>query len=880
MTVRVTTLKGGGAGRYYTHHLPSYYLDGNEPPGRWWGRAGAELGLAGEICPEAFQALLDGQHPLSGDHLGRRMGEGAVRGFDATFSAPKSVSVLFGLGDETIRGQVVEAHEAAVNAVLGWVEDHAHTRLRVHGHMVCVDAEGIVVGVFRQHTSRRLDPQLHTHAVIANRVLAPDGRWLTLDARTIKMDQRTLSALYHVGLRAELTRRLGVGWVEPKHGIAEIADMPVEVLAEFSQRTTDIEERLEVKLARFRADLGRDPTTEERWRLEREAVTDSRPAKRHGLTTEDLQREWQERVRELGFDPAHLVQSTVGSHRSRATVDTVEMIRQAAETIADGQSSWRPAELLRELAVAFPATAGADAGELLAWLESVSDRVVAEQCVDLRPPGPTGTPVRRDGRPITEAATERRLTTQTILDQEGKLITWVERRLTEPSSRGRVDGRGLDAGQEEVAACVAGYRGLELVQGPAGAGKTTALAVAVASLRRQGRAVFGVAPTAAAAQVLATETGLAADTLDKLLVEHSLSERQPGLGYDLPGGATVIVDEAGTVATPALARLADLAESKNWRVVLVGDPRQFAAVGRGGMFANLVNEHGSVELDQVHRFRHDWERRASLQLRKGQPEGLIEYDQRGRLHGGTTSGMELEIIDAWQAARSRGETVALMANSNQAVDRLNRLAQMNRLLTGEISFRMGGVLRVGGQVICVGDDVVTRRNERTLRTDQGVTVKNRHHWTVDVIHPDGSITATGETGTIRLPADYVATHLRLGYAETSHATQGRTVDTALLLVDSPTDLAGIYTPMTRGRETNHAYAVTEDNQTPVDVLTQAVSRQWIDQPATSHTQPDPVSPGVRGRSKEEEIEQLMDHARRSIEKRRQQDRGLGGRSLP
>ncbi len=114
-----------GAGRYYTHHLPSYYLDGDEPPGRWWGRAAGELGLEGEITPEAFHALLDGQHPLSGAHLGRRMGEAAVRGFDATFSAPKSVSVLFGIGDESIRNDVVEAHEAAVNAVLGWVQDHA-----------------------------------------------------------------------------------------------------------------------------------------------------------------------------------------------------------------------------------------------------------------------------------------------------------------------------------------------------------------------------------------------------------------------------------------------------------------------------------------------------------------------------------------------------------------------------------------------------------------------------------------------------------------------------------------------------------------------------------------------------------------------------------
>jgi hypothetical protein len=112
-------------------------------------------------------------------------------------------------------------------------------------------------------------------------------------------------------------------------------------------------------------------------------------------------------------------------------------------------------------------------------------------------------------------------------------------------------------------------------------------------------------------------------------------------------------------------------------------------------------------------------------------------------------------------------------------------------------------------------------------------VKNRDHWTVRAIHPDRSITVTGPSGTIRLPADYTTKHLTLGYAETSHASQGRTVDNALLLVDAPSDLAGIYTPMTRGREGNHAYVVIEDNQTAVDVLTKAMSRDWIDQPAVA-----------------------------------------------
>ncbi|MCH8130628.1 MAG: AAA family ATPase, partial [Acidobacteria bacterium] len=260
-----------------------------------------------------------------------------------------------------------------------------------------------------------------------------------------------------------------------------------------------------------------------------------------------------------------------------------------------------------------------------------------------------------------------------------------------------------------------------------------------------------------------------------------------------------------------------------------GDPRQFSAVGRGGMFAHLVDSYGAIELDQVHRFRHRWERTASLRLRGGDPTVLGEYEQRGRIHGGTQDEMEADIINAWHQARRYGETVALMANNTDTVARLNRLAQHTRITSGELDVATGRP--VGEQWMLVGDEVVTRRNNRTLRTSQGLMVKNRDHWTLTTIHPDTSISLTGRTGTIRLPATYVAEHVQLGYAQTSHATQGRTVDTALLLIDTPTDSRGVYTPMTRGRDSNHAFVVTEDNQTALDVLTRAVTRDWIDQPA-------------------------------------------------
>jgi hypothetical protein len=692
-----------------------------------------------------------------------------------------------------------------------------------------------VVGVFRQHTSRRLDPQLHTHAVIANRVRGPDGRWLALDARPIICDQRTLSALYHAANRAELTRRLGVGWETPENGIAEIVGVPEAIRTEFSRRTSDIERSLGERLERFRDNLDREPSRRERWRLEREAVLVSRPGKPRSPTLTELREEWRQRVEALGLDPSRLVERMLRHQRRLQGIDRHDAERitsQGMEALIQRQSSWRPTELVRELAAAIPTTVTADAKELTGFLETLADGVARTRCADISRPVPDGVPLRRDGRPVTEAAVDQALTTQPILDEEEYLVAWARRRLAVDLDRARRQFRsveGLSPGQAEAVAAVTGPRRLELIVGPAGAGKTTTLATAVSGLNGRGRNVFGVAPTAAAAEVLATETGMAADTLDKLLTEHTLSTRPAHSEYDLPAGTTVIVDEAGTADTPNLAELARLADEHHWRVILVGDPRQFTAVGRGGMFAHLVERFGAVELDQVHRFGHRWEGEASLRLRSGDPGVLTEYERHGRIHNGPFEQMEKDVMTTWKEARDPGGKVALMANTTETVRRLNQLAQQARIDTGELDPSQRG-LRVGDQKLLVGDKVVTRRNDRRLRTHLGIMVKNRNHWTITTIHGDGSITVTGTTGKIRLPTNYVASDVELGYAETSHATQGRTVDTALLLIDRPTDSRGVYTPMTRGRETNHVYVVT-DNQTALDVLTRALSRDWIDQPA-------------------------------------------------
>ena len=534
VTVRVTTLRGAAAGAYYVEALPSYYLDADEPRGVWLGRAAGMLGLSGEVADEAFLAVMAGMDPARPDrYLGRAYGVGSVRGFDVTCSAPKSVSTLFALGTPSVRQHVLAAHDAAVAAVVQWIEGHAHTRYRIGGEVAVLDAAGIAAAVFRQHTSRALDPQVHSHVVIPNRVKSPDGRWLALDARLIKHDQRSLSAMYHAGVRAELTARLGVSWEQPVNGIAEIADIPTEVLEEFSARTADVRRRIDAKLDRFHDTMGREPTPRERWRLEREAVVDSRPVKDHAVNAAVLHTDWAERVRTIGYDPTRVVTNAIGQVQGANRIDPDEAARVvgiAIRGLQDRQSSWRPTEPHREIAAAIPTRTAATASSVVAWIERTATDA-QERCVELSAPVPDGVMLRHDGRPVTESVLDRALTTTAILIQEANVLHWAERRLATPRGA-RPDApsralRPLTVAQAEAASAVAGYDDLVLIVGPAGTGKTTALTPAVEQLHADGRVVFGVAPSATAAAVLTEETGVDADTIDKLLIEYRLPPPPP-----------------------------------------------------------------------------------------------------------------------------------------------------------------------------------------------------------------------------------------------------------------------------------------------------------------------------------------------------------------
>jgi hypothetical protein len=326
------------------------------------------------------------------------------------------------------------------------------------------------------------------------------------------------------------------------------------------------------------------------------------------------------------------------------------------------------------------------------------------------------------------------------------------------------------------------------------------------------------------------------DTVAKLLHQWDHPHGPPVERYRLRVGTTVLVDEAGMVGTATLGRLVDLAHRQRWRLVLVGDPRQLAAVGRGGLFAELCTTGRVHELARIHRFGEPWEAAASLQLRAGRVTVLKAYQAHDRITPGPLDEHLHQLAHAWFTHTAAGRTVAVMAATNDHVDRINDAIHRVRIRAGQLD-EATAVPIAGGERACRREIVVTRRNERQLLTSAGEPVRNRDQWTVAATHGDGSLTVTRSAGhgTILLPAWYVSEHVRLGYAATVHGTQGDTVDVALTLVSNATTHPGLYVAMTRGRDHNHMHVIT-DTREPAeahDVVEAALVRQRSDVPAVT-----------------------------------------------
>ena len=816
-----------------------------------------------EVGRSTFQAVngrtaADDQELTS--HITRQSRRPAqpVAGFDVTFTPVKSVSTLWAIAPREVAEVVEEAHDAAVNHALGWLEQEvAHTRRGAQG-LRQAEVTGIVAAAFTHRDSRNGDPNLHTHVAIANKVQArSDGAWLSLDGAALYRAMVTVSEHYNSHLEAELIERLGVDFiaVEPERSdrrpIREVVGLPPELLQAWSSRRAQITAAADELARDFQERNGRAPSPTEMIQLAQQANLATRQAKHEPRSLAEQRALWRAQAAAvLGSeaDVAGVADAACGTPPAGDTGRAVDpdVLRRVAGTVtavvARSRARWQPthvmAEAYRQLRELELPTDAIDSA-----VRSVTDQVVAAS-VPLTRADEVEVPdqLRRgDGTSVYEPKHTRLYTTAAVIDAEKTIVELALRqdgRTVSETSMGlalleaEANGHPLNQGQVEmVRALSQSGRRVQLAIAPAGSGKTTAMHTLARAWTDSGGTIIGLAPSAVAADELraAVPDGVV-DTLAQLAFALDPAAA-PGRSHPMPDwaagideGTLVLVDEAGMAGTLELAAVIGYVTDRGGSVRLIGDDRQLAAVGAGGVLRDIQEAAGVLTLTELMRFHDDAEAAATLAVRDGDAAAVGFYLDRGRVHD--AGDPAADIIDAWTGDVAAGRTALMVAVTRDAAAGLNERARARRIEQGVVDPAGPSATLRSGLPAAVGDDVLTRRNDRRNRLSVTDFVKNGDRWTVTDVAAGGALKVRhqGSGKLTWLAADYVQRHVDHAYAVTIHAAQGSTVDVSRILVDGSEDRQALYVALSRGRLANHVHLRTAGTGDPHNVIRPEVTR--------------------------------------------------------
>ncbi len=693
-----------------------------------------------------------------------------------------------------------------------------------------------------------------------------------------------------------------------KRMIREVVGVPEELLAVWSKRRALIDVRRAALAATFQAEHGRPPTPVEAVKLAQQATLETRDAKHEPRSEAQQRATWRAEATDLlgSTDRVdRLVQSvlaapeTVGKDATGAGVSGIPatvldgLVADTRRVIEANRSTWQVwhvrSEAERQVRTHAPVSLLA-AGNVDALVDQIVAQVLhPSQSVPLTRPdrvhATIGSPAplrRRNGESVYDLAGFQTYTSATVLADERFLVDAARRLDGRAVGHSDVDlallesvanGLNLNTAQAHLVRQMAtsGAR-VQLAMAPAGSGKTTAMSALTAAWTHSGGTVLGLAPSAVAAGVLREETGTHADTLAKLVwhLQHRALGPMPAWAETVDEKTLIVVDEAGMAATGDLAAVTRFALERGASVRLVGDDRQLAAIAGGGVLRDIQASVGAVTLTELVRFRDQAEAAAGLAIRTGDTTGFGFYIDNDRVHVGDLTTVTNNAYQAWTADRAAGLDSIMLAPTRDLATELNIRARTDRLAAldqdrsqdqarpGLLRRRDGRpdtreVQLANGSAASLGDTVITRRNERSLRTTGTDFVKNGDRWTVTTAHTQGQDAGAldvvhNHTGKhMRLPADYVDKNVQLGYATTVHGAQGVTADTSHTVTEGAESRQQLYVALTRGREANHLYlnaAMDGDEhsvitpaathpQTALNILEQILARDEAELSATS-----------------------------------------------
>jgi conjugative relaxase-like TrwC/TraI family protein len=656
-----------------------------------------------------------------------------VAGYDLTFSPVKSVSTLWAVADPAVAAVIEQGHQAAVKDALAFIEKHAlFTRTGPQG-IQQVNVGGLVATAFTHRDSRASDPDLHTHVAVANKVQALDGRWLSIDGRVLFKANAAASETYNTALEQHLRDSLGVRFAErpgtdpAKRPIREIVGVDPRLNQRWSTRRAHIETRRGELAIQFQNDHGRPPTPVEALHLAQQATLETRDAKHEPRSLAEQRATWLgEAAAVLGGRRAvvSMVRTALAPPAETATIVDTRWVAQTADHILtvmeESRSTWQMwhvrAEAQRQVR-----TTDLAAERTAAVVDLLVDEVLDRRSVALAAPDNIlePEPLRRvDGSSVYTVAGADLYTSQRILDAERRLLSAAGRRDGSAVDQVAVDlallemaanGTALDAGQASLVwqMCTSAAR-LQLAIAPAGAGKTTAMRALTLAWTQDGGQVLGLAPSAAAAAVLGEQTGIRTETLAKLTWSLDHGE-MPDWAAAVGPSTLLIIDEAGMAGTLSLDTAIQFAIDRGASVRLIGDDQQLAAIGAGGVLRDITHTHGTLRLNELHRFTDPAEAAASLALRDGDPEALDFYLDHGRVHVGDGATTTEDAFNAWVSDRAAGLDAIMIAPTRHLVAELNARARAHRL---DHSTATAEVPLADGNWASVGDVIITRANDR------------------------------------------------------------------------------------------------------------------------------------------------------------------------
>ncbi len=801
--VGVTKIQRGNAG-YWLKAVAEggddYYTKPGEAPGQWLGSLADELGLQGTVEAEAYAAIFEGRNPLNDDQLltrpatklytrpdGSQRRAEPVLGYDVRFSAPKSVSLLYALGDKEVRARLLAVYDEAVRQGIAHLEAVACLVQRGEGGRRIERGEGFVAMAFRHRMSRAGDPALHTHVLISNLTrAASDGRWLTLaspKARTPLLTHgKSAGVVFQAALRAGILREFGLEFHSVRHGYADLRGFTREAIEAFSTRSGEI--------GRWMAEHGVSSVA-----AAQTAAYRTRDAKDYGVDADRRTAEWIEQARPHGLTPqgirGRVEVSKAREPREIEAADLDAALRQLEKTTSHFDSRallWALADQLPE---------GAEVGKLETAVEHLlaSERVI---CVH-EAQGPLD---RAHFTTPQIAELERRFIEGALAGAEAKaglVPAAVLEEVLEHHSYLGTDQR------EMVLRLATGGEQVVPVAAWPGTGKTTALAAAKEAWEQSGHAVIGAASARTASGEL-SDAGVPATSIAALL--HRVSEWQAqGIGLDR--GTVILVDEASMTTTPDLEALRCLAVQCEGKLVVIGDPRQIGAVGPGGAYGHLTRVMEPATLDVIRRQHREPDRRVVALIHEGRgSEALDLLRAQGRLIVGDDLHSTLDgLLLDWHRDFASGTDAVMIARRNRDVEYLNDRARALRGAEGALG---RAEILVGERPFAAGDRVQTRVNAKGI--------DNRERW--DVLAVDAAARTIklrrigGDERTVVLGPRYLERRTRQGepslqhaYAVTKFGAQSKTYDRAYPLLDAGASLEEELVALSRGREMANVYAV-------------------------------------------------------------------------